>query len=279
MLVLPRHAQPHPAGGQDRQARAGAEQVGDDRRRRDDLLEIVEEQQQALLAQRPREPIEERNVAALPDPEGLGDRGGDQGRVADRGEADEPHPIGEGRGDLGGHGLRQPGLAHPAGPGQRQQPHIVAAQEAGDGRHLALPADQRRQRSGQRGDGLLHPPGQRDQPRRVGAGPRTRRSQKLAPRPVPREVVGRDPVDAGAQGGGQLAADNRAADRALADAEALGGLAGRQRPGVRSTGHSTAARRPDRRPLVHSHRSIRDRSTACKDAHLRDESIPRPTDS
>ncbi|MGH2542737.1 MAG: hypothetical protein ACRDIB_08070, partial [Ardenticatenaceae bacterium] len=74
--------------------------------------------------------------------------------------------------------------------------------EVGDGRHLALPADQRRQRSGQRGDGLVHTPGQRDQPRRVVAGLRARWSWELAPRPEPREVVGRDPVNAGAQGGG-----------------------------------------------------------------------------
>ena len=43
-------------------------------------------------------------------------------RIADRLERDEPDPVGELVGDVGGELERQPGLAGPAGPGQRQQP-------------------------------------------------------------------------------------------------------------------------------------------------------------
>ncbi|SMD27170.1 HsdM family class I SAM-dependent methyltransferase [Kibdelosporangium aridum] len=42
--------------------------------------------------------------------------------VGERGQLDQPHPVREGLAYLGGHPQRQPGLADPGHPGQRDQP-------------------------------------------------------------------------------------------------------------------------------------------------------------
>ena len=101
-----------------------AEQVGHERRRLDHLLEVVQHQQGALVAQERRQPPVERLVAGLAHAEGLGDGGGDQVGVGDRGEGDEPDAVrervGNRRGDLEG----EAGLADAAGAGQRQQADV-----------------------------------------------------------------------------------------------------------------------------------------------------------
>ena len=78
-----------PAGGQNRQARAPAQEIGGQRRRVEQVLEIVENQQQVAVAQRITQTVGKRAVACLDQPEGAGDRGGDEGRVADSSEGNE----------------------------------------------------------------------------------------------------------------------------------------------------------------------------------------------
>jgi hypothetical protein len=79
-----------------------------------------------------------------------GQRGGrDLGRVADRGQLDQPHPVGHG-GQLGPGRLDgQPGLACPAGAGEREQ--AVRAEQAGDLGELVVAADEAGQPGGQVG--------------------------------------------------------------------------------------------------------------------------------
>ena len=71
----------------------------------------------------------------------------DAGGAADRGQLSEPRAVGEPRRRLGGGPQRQPGLAHPARPGQRHHPGLP---QRGRGlRQLAFPADERTHRQRQ----------------------------------------------------------------------------------------------------------------------------------
>jgi hypothetical protein len=99
------------------------------------VLAVVQDQQGPAAGQRGEQAAERvglllggRSGRAARVEQGLlaqavrGRRGGrDLGRVADRGQLDQPHPVGRGAqlgpGRLDG----QPGLARPAGPGQGEQ--------------------------------------------------------------------------------------------------------------------------------------------------------------
>jgi hypothetical protein len=72
-----------------------------------------------------------------------------QPRVAQRGEVDKDHPVGEVPGHPVGHLNGQPGLAHPTRPGERQQLGVAAAEQFHHGRRYPGPADQRGERPGQ----------------------------------------------------------------------------------------------------------------------------------
>ena len=65
---------------------------------------------------------------------------GDRGRVADRGQLDHPHALGELAGQLGADLERQPGLADPSDAAQRDQP--VRPHELGDLGDQILAADE-----------------------------------------------------------------------------------------------------------------------------------------
>ena len=97
------------------------------------------------------------------------DRRREQGRIADRGQVDEGHPVGEITGQIPGHLRGQPGLPGAAGAGQGDQPRRRHRR-----RHLgpfAFPAHQRGGRGGQR---------RRPQPGPRGGGLGRRRSGGLA---------------------------------------------------------------------------------------------------
>jgi hypothetical protein len=75
------------------------------------VLEIVEQQQEPPAPQRARQALHQRFAPSLAHPERAGERGNDQGLVAERGEVDEDDALGK--------GVRQPGRDHqrqPASP-------------------------------------------------------------------------------------------------------------------------------------------------------------------
>ncbi len=125
--MLAGEAQHRPAGDQRRQLGAGGQQLGDEGRGRQHVLGVVEHQQErprsALVAQG----LGERPAARLAHAEGARDRGGDEGRVADRGEGNEGGPVGEGTDEGLGGRQRHARLADAAGAGQRDEADVGAA--------------------------------------------------------------------------------------------------------------------------------------------------------
>ena len=108
-------------------AHAG-QQLRHERRRRQQVLEVVEDEQQRRWRRSARRQRRGRRPPGdLPRPHHAGDRRRHQvrhalGAVAERGQLDPGHPVGEGVDQLAGRRQRQPRLADPAGAGQRQQP-------------------------------------------------------------------------------------------------------------------------------------------------------------
>jgi hypothetical protein len=91
-----------------------------------------------------RQPRGQRLAAAeqclLAQAEHAQDGGREVGGVGDGRQLDQPHPVGH-RGSLRAGGLDgQPGLARPAGAGERDQ--AVRAEEFGDLGELSVPADE-----------------------------------------------------------------------------------------------------------------------------------------
>src|SRR5262249_39594023 len=70
--------------------------------------------------------------AGVGDPERLRDRRQQECRVRQRGEGDEEYALREELEQLRARLEREPGLAHAAGPGQREQSQIVADEQSGD---------------------------------------------------------------------------------------------------------------------------------------------------
>ena len=99
--------------------------------------------------QRGRERGEPRPPGLLPDPEGRGGRLGHQGRVGQRRQLHQPHPLGVGRPRAGGGLERQAGLAHPAGAGQGQQAHLLLQEALPHGGDLPLSPDEAGELQGQ----------------------------------------------------------------------------------------------------------------------------------
>jgi hypothetical protein len=119
----------------DPQVRAGREQLSEAWRRPHHLLEVVEDEQHAPAAD---------VLGRL----GLGtkrraDRRHDELRVAHSLEPDPPDAVLVSVDHLGGSLDREAGLPGAAGPGQRQEPSSLVAQELQDLRQLLLPADER----------------------------------------------------------------------------------------------------------------------------------------
>ena len=231
--------------------RGGAQQVGDDRGRGDDLLEVVEDEQEALVAQPVGERFLDRATAALGDAERTRDARCDEHRIADRLERHEEDAVREvvrrPRREL----ERQPRLAGPARPGQRQQPG--PRQQPGRRLELRVAPDERRQLGRQ----VVRPGVERAERREVGReavgddlDDPDRRAEVLEP--VLAEVAQRDAVDrvivelvADQAGREDLpAVGERREPRGAVDAQADEAL-----PGLLGTAGVEAHPDPDRRAI------------------------------
>ncbi len=166
-------------GDEQAEVGAGGEEGGDERRRGDDLLEAVEHEQRAAVAEGGLEGLEGRVVAGFADAERLGEGGGDEFGVGDRREGDEADAVGEAAGDRLGDLQGEAGLADAAGAGQGQEADPGLAEEAGDGRDLALAPDERGE--GYRQAGRVGEVGVEDGHRELpGMGPRSRSPPSVA---------------------------------------------------------------------------------------------------
>jgi hypothetical protein len=139
-------AQRHPAGDQDDHAGAGLEQADHGIAGGQHVLEVVQHQQQPALAQGHCQQAGQRGRVPFVHAQLPGDGAEHQAGVAQRRQVGEHHPVTEVARHPPGHLDGQPGLAHPAGAGEDQQPRVAAAQQPDDGFGHAGPADQRRER-------------------------------------------------------------------------------------------------------------------------------------
>jgi hypothetical protein len=87
----------------------------------ENVLAVVEHQQPRAALQSGRHTVSHTHARLLGDPEHRGHRLGHRARIADRGQFDHPHPIGEGVGTTSGDLEGQPCLADPARTGQRDK--------------------------------------------------------------------------------------------------------------------------------------------------------------
>jgi hypothetical protein len=129
------------ARDQDGQLRTRADRLGDTRSCVEQVLEVVEHEQQPLVSDRRRQRVRRA--------ERLGGRGLDEARVREGGERHPPDTVVvvvcRGRGRL----QREPGLAAPAGPGQRNEANVGASKQRRDLVDLALATQERRRRNRQ----------------------------------------------------------------------------------------------------------------------------------
>ena len=142
--VFPLGPQPEhrAAGGQDRQLRAAGQQLAQVGRDLDHLLQVVQDQQPGAVAERLGQRLCRRARPRQVGARRPADGGQDQPGIGDRVQRHEhgaraepvPQPL--------AYRHRQPGLADPARPGQRHQPHPGLPEQIG---HLAdgpLPPEQ-----------------------------------------------------------------------------------------------------------------------------------------
>lgn len=129
------------AGGQHPQTGAGDEELADARRRGQEMLDVVENQQETLAPQPRAERIGQGPIPALLHVEAMRNRGQDKGRILDRSKRRERRRATARAGRIRRRRLDEPGLAHAARTGQRDQPGIAAGQEGVNRRALVLPAD------------------------------------------------------------------------------------------------------------------------------------------
>ena len=140
-LLLAVHVQARPAGGQDTDVRAGPQNGGRQLPARgQDVLAVVQEQQEAPGGQRGGQGGHNVLAGLLPYPQRGGDGVGDQTGFGQRGQLHDPGPVGVVLEQVGPGLERQPGLADPGRPGERDQP--VVLQEARRRAHVRLPPDQ-----------------------------------------------------------------------------------------------------------------------------------------
>ena len=113
----------------------GHEQRRDVGRRADRLLEVVEDEKELAAA-------DLRGSVALA-AQALGNLGHDQGRLANRRELDEAHPVFERLDELGRGGDREARLADSAGAGERDEPRPLGPEQAQKFSELGLTPEQR----------------------------------------------------------------------------------------------------------------------------------------
>jgi hypothetical protein len=139
--VLAGDPQQRPARHQQRDAWTTDHQVDQDRPGREDVLEVVQDQQQPARAENAYQCGGRGPAGGLGDAEHLGDPRRNPVVVADGRELHERDLVEPGveiRRDL----HREPGLAHTAGSGERDQPDRRIQHERAEARCLPLPPDQ-----------------------------------------------------------------------------------------------------------------------------------------
>ena len=143
----PGQAQALTAGRHDREVRRPAQHLGQERRGVDNVLDVVDDQQHRAT---PEQLVQHRHGpgAVSAQAEGLGDLLGHRLGIGDRGERHEARAVVVPVGDASRQLDRQPGLAHPSGPGEREQPG--ARREVGQDRELVAATDEWRRRHRQR---------------------------------------------------------------------------------------------------------------------------------
>ena len=118
------------------------------------MLDVVENQQHAPVGEVRVQQVAGGPVASLPQPQCLDDRGDDVMRIGDRRQRHEGHAIGKLLAYVGRHLQGEAGLAHPAHPGQRDQPRPVALQQGPHRALVVVASDQRGRRNRKRGQRL-----------------------------------------------------------------------------------------------------------------------------
>lgn len=144
-------AQRRSAGHDYGQPGTGGDEIGQQRRGRGHLLEVVQQQEHLAITQGGGKAGRQRPRSSFRDAERLGDGGGDQLGVAQRGQRDPDRAVTKGGQRLLGHAHRQARLAHAAGAGQRDHTDFHPAEQGSHGRGLRLPSDQGRGRRWQTG--------------------------------------------------------------------------------------------------------------------------------
>ena len=143
------HAERFAAGGEHPQRSAGGQQAGDDLGRfGDHVLAVVHYQQAARLACHLTQDVAQRASRLRYHTQGPRQRVTDHVR-RDWRQIGEPDAVRERVGVDRGDVQREPGLAHPAGTGERDQ--AMGINQRGELARLALPADQAGQRHREQG--------------------------------------------------------------------------------------------------------------------------------
>jgi hypothetical protein len=217
VLVLAEQAQHGPGGHQHLHPGRGREQLADEARPGHHLLEVVQHEQAGAVAE---VVADDRGGVAAGDVvqvEGVGDGGGDPGRVAHRGQGDEVDAVREPGQQAAGGLQREARLARPAGAGEGDQPHVVVAEQLGDRAQVRLAPDERggdRRQVGHRRQAARGPVVLRD-PRPGQLVEPLRPLQVL--QPVPAEVLEGQPGRVGRRAPGLVGDEDLAAVGGRAD--------------------------------------------------------------
>ena len=113
----------------------------------DHVLAVVQQYQQALPAHRAHQRVQHRAAGLLPHAQHISHRHRHHVRVGQRGQVSKPHPVPGAIGQPSRHLHGKPGLARPAGAGQRHQP--PASHQTAHLGQLRIPADKARHLRGQ----------------------------------------------------------------------------------------------------------------------------------
>ena len=140
-LALSAQPQRRPARREHGQPEAARDQVRDERRRVEDVLEGVEHEQDPTVADSRLDQVGHRFVRRVR-AERAGQQRGDERGVASLRQRDEAHAVGEVRPRGQQHLDGEPGLADPAGAGEREQADLRVEQAGKDRGELVLASDQ-----------------------------------------------------------------------------------------------------------------------------------------
>ncbi len=139
ILLLAAEVKRRAAGHHDPQRHRRLQDLRDHGSGCDQVLEVVEQDKDPRVFEVASQPIQQRPVAHVPQPDSLRDRREDEIWIPDRCQRHEEHGFGEPAGDLGSQLEAKPGLAAAAGAGERQQ--AAALQEPLQLLELPFPAD------------------------------------------------------------------------------------------------------------------------------------------